>query len=301
MKTDILVIGAGPAGLSAASYAARAGYDVIAIDQLSPGGQLMLIDEIENYPGLALTNGYKLAEDMERQATSFGANIEFMALKSLEKKAEGHFIAKTDGEEIEAKAVIIATGADHRHLGAKGEEENQGKGVSYCATCDGPFFRGKDIVVVGGGDTALTDAMYLAKIAKSVTIVHRRNEFRAQKALQEKLKTHDNINLALSHNVVEILSDGNHVTGAKLENGETLSCDAVFIFVGIVPNSALFENIIETDNGGFIITNGSMETSLKGVFAAGDVRNTPFRQVATATADGAIAAHSADEYISSLS
>ena len=184
-KTDILVIGAGPAGLSAASYAARAGYSITAIDQLSPGGQLLLIDEIENYPGLPLTKGYKLAEDMENQAVLFGAKVEYTALSAIRKEGEGRFIALTDSGEIEAKAVIIATGADHRHLGVKGEEENQGKGVSYCATCDGPFFKGKDVVVVGGGDTALTDAIYLSKIAKSVTVVHRRNEFRAQKALQE--------------------------------------------------------------------------------------------------------------------
>ncbi len=299
-KTDVLVIGAGPAGLSAAAYAARAGYDVIAIDQLSPGGQLLLIDEIENYPGLALTNGYKLAEDMEKQATSFGAKIEFSALIGIKKEGEGRFIAQTDSGEIEAKAVIIATGADHRHLGAKGEEENQGRGVSYCATCDGPFFKNKDVIVVGGGDTALTDAIYLAKITRSVTIVHRREEFRAQKALQYKLNGYDNIATKLGHNVVEIISDGRKVTGAKLENGEILNADAVFIFVGIVPNTAPFKSFVALDRNGFIITDGKMETDVKGVFAAGDVRTTPFRQVTTATSDGAIAAHSADEYISNL-
>lgn len=299
-KTDILVIGAGPAGLSAASYAARAGYSVTAIDQLSPGGQLLLIDEIENYPGLPLSKGYKLAEDMENQAVLFGAKVEYTALSAIRKEGEGRFIALTDSGEIEAKVVIIATGADHRHLGVKGEEENQGKGVSYCATCDGPFFKGKDVVVVGGGDTALTDAIYLSKIAKSVTVVHRRNEFRAQKALQDRLSSCANIRTKLSCNVVEILSDGKKVVGAKLDTGETLNADAVFVFVGIVPNSSLFSGFVDLDKNGFIITNGRMETSLGGVFAAGDVRTTPFRQVATAAADGAIAAHSADEYISNL-
>ena len=299
-KTDILVIGAGPAGLSAASYAARAGYSVTAIDQLSPGGQLLLIDEIENYPGLPLTKGYKLAEDMENQAVLFGAKVEYTALSAIRKEGEGRFIALTDSGEIEAKAVIIATGADHRHLGVKGEEENQGKGVSYCATCDGPFFKGKDVVVVGGGDTALTDAIYLSKIARSVTVVHRRNEFRAQKALQDRLSSCANIRTKLSCNVIEILSDGKKVVGAKLDTGETLNADAVFVFVGIVPNSSLFSGFVDLDKNGFIITNGRMETSLEGVFAAGDVRTTPFRQVATAAADGAIAAHSADEYISNL-
>lgn len=300
LKTDILVIGAGPAGLSAAAYSARAGYSVIAIDQLSPGGQLLLIDEIENYPGLPLTNGYKLAEELEKQATAFGAQVEFTALESIKKEGEGKFIAKTDSDEIEAKAIIIATGADHRHLGAKGEEENQGKGVSYCATCDGPFFKGKNVIVVGGGDTALTDAIYLSKITKSVTLVHRRTEFRAQKALQEKLYRCENIRTELGHNVIEIISDGKKVIGAKLEDGRVLDTDAVFIFVGIIPNSNLFKDFVELDKNGFIIANGKMETSVPGVFVAGDVRDTPFRQVTTATADGAIAAHSADEYISNL-
>ena len=237
---------------------------------------------------------------MENQAVLFGAKVEYTALSAIRKEGEGRFIALTDSGEIEAKAVIIATGADHRHLGVKGEEENQGKGVSYCATCDGPFFKGKDVVVVGGGDTALTDAIYLSKIARSVTVVHRRNEFRAQKALQDRLSSCANIRTKLSCNVVEILSDGKKVVGAKLDTGETLDADAVFVFVGIVPNSSLFSGFVDLDKNGFIITNGRMETSLGGVFAAGDVRTTPFRQVATAAADGAIAAHSADEYISNL-
>lgn len=299
-SVDILIIGSGPAGLSAASYAARAGYKTLAIDQLSPGGQLLLIDEIENYPGMRSTSGYKLAEDIESQARDFGAEIEFEELLEIRKEGEGNFIARTDSREIEAKAVIIATGATHRHLGVKGEEENQGKGVSYCATCDGPFFKGGDVIVVGGGDTALTDAIYLSKICKSVTLVHRRTEFRAQKALQDKLKNCENIALRLGCNVVEILSDGKKVTGARLDDGSLLEASAVFIFVGLTPSSAVFKDFVKLDDSGFIITDGNMMTSESGVFAAGDVRTTPFRQVATATGDGAIAAHSADHYISGL-
>ena len=296
-EVDILIIGAGPAGLSAAGYAARSGRSAMALDKLSPGGQLLTIDEIENYPGVSSVSGFKLAEDMQKQAEGFGASVDFSEVFSVEKRGECDFSVKTDSGEIKAKAIIIATGASHRHLGAKGEEEYQGRGVSYCATCDGPFFRGKDAVVVGGGDTALTDAIYLSKICSSVTVVHRRNEFRAQKALQQKLLKTPNIKTKLSHNVVEAIGDGKKITGARLENGEIIDCSALFIFVGIIPNSGIFSNLVELDSAGFIKTDRKMETSVKGIFAAGDVRDTVFRQVATAASDGAIAAHWANEYI----
>ncbi|MBO8436441.1 MAG: FAD-dependent oxidoreductase, partial [Spirochaetes bacterium] len=200
MKCDILVIGCGPAGLSAAAYGARAGYNVVAIDGLAPGGQLLYIDEIENYPGMESTSGYALAESFEKQATQFGARIEFWEAKSITKK-DGIFIVETNNESIEAKAVILASGARHRHLGVPGEEEYQGKGVSYCATCDGPFFKGKTIAVVGGGDTALTDALYLSKLGKEVHLIHRRDQFRGQKALEDRVRAKENIVLHLSMNV----------------------------------------------------------------------------------------------------
>lgn len=300
-KIDIAVIGAGPAGLSAAGYAARAGYGVTCFDQLAPGGQLLLIDEIENYPGYGLAKGFQLAEQMENQATGFGVDIEYAKVLSI-RKEENVFILDTEEGQMEARSVIAATGATHRHLGAKGEEEFQGRGVSYCATCDGPFFKGKDIVVVGGGDTALTDALYLAKLANTVTIVHRRNEFRGQKVLSDRVRAASNIRLALSRQVVEIASDdGSKVSRAVLDDGSSIACDAVFIFVGITPNSGIFEGFCELDKNGFIVTDGRMETSVPGFFAAGDVRNTSFRQVVTAAGDGAMAAHMADEYLSSLS
>ncbi len=295
---DILVIGCGPAGLSAASYAARAGYRTIAVDSLGPGGQLLFIDEIENYPGQASTSGYALAEAFEKQATSFGAEVAFSEAKSI-KKENDTFITETSDGEIRSKAVIFAAGARHRHLGCTGEEEYQGKGVSYCATCDGPFFRGKDIIVVGGGDTALTDALYLSKLGRTVTIVHRRTEFRGQKALQDRVFAKDNIKLQLGKNLTEIRGDGKLVKEAVLSDGTVLQADAVFIFVGIIPNSELLEGVAELDHG-FVITDGKMETSVPGLFAAGDVRTTPFRQVVTAAGDGAAAAHAADEYIQNL-
>lgn len=299
MKCDILTIGAGPAGLSAAAYSARAGYKTIVMDNMGTGGQLMFIDKIENYPGVAEISGFELAERYEKQCEEFGVQVEYAKAQSIEKKNDV-FIVKTEGEDIEAKAIIIATGASHRHLDVPGENEYAGRGVSYCATCDGPFFKNKDIIVVGGGDTALTDAIYLSKICKSVTIIHRRNEFRAQKVLQDRIMKIDNIKTEMSNNIVEIHGDGSKVTSAVLKDGRELSTDGVFVLVGTTPNSSIVENICTLDKGA-IETNDRMETSEKGIFAAGDVRNTPFRQVVTAAGDGAIAAHSADEYIQDMS
>ena len=298
-EIDVLVIGAGPAGLSEAGYAARAGYRTMAIDAMAPGGQLMLIDDIENYPGVPTTKGYQLAESLQNQAESFGVEIAFNGAKSIRKEGNRFHVETEDGE-IVAKAVIAATGASHRHLGAKGEEQYAGRGVSYCATCDGPFFRGKRIVVVGGGDTALTDALYLAKLSDDVTIVHRRDAFRGQQVLVDRVKN-SNIKLRLSRNVVEVLSeDQKKVTGVKLDNGDVIDTDAVFIFVGIQPNSDMFKGFVEMDRAGFIATDATMQTSVPGFFAAGDVRTTQFRQVVTATGDGAMAAHMADHYIQNL-
>lgn len=295
---DVLVLGSGPAGLAAGQYAARAGYDVLVIDPMGPGGQLMFIDEIENYPGIRSISGYALAEKLENQASDFGVRIDYSEALSIEKK-EGLFSVATSDGDISAKAVIIATGARHRHLGVPGEEEYAGRGVSYCATCDGPFFKGKKIVVVGGGDTALTDALYLSKLGEHVTVVHRRNEFRAQKVLQERLLAKENISTALGRTLASIDGDGSKVTGVTLDDGTAISCDAVFVFVGTLPNSEIVKDLVDLD-GGFIKTDGAMRTSLPGVFAAGDVRTTSFRQVVTAAGDGAAAAHSADEYISEL-
>ena len=298
MECDILVIGCGPAGLSAAGYASRAGYNVLAIDSLAPGGQLLYIDEIENYPGEEKTSGYALAESFERQAVSFGVKIEFWEAKSI-RKENGRFFVKTNGEEVIAKAVIFASGARHRHLGCPGEEEYQGKGVSYCATCDGPFFKGKRIAVVGGGDTALTDALYLSKLGSEVHIIHRRNEFRGQKVLQDRVRACGNIEIVTPHTVKQINGDGSKVTSVTLDDNTALICDGIFIFTGIIPSSGIVKDLVELDRQGFIITDAKMETSLPGIFACGDIRTTPFRQVVTAAGDGAIAAHGADEYISS--
>ncbi len=298
MMTDILVIGSGPAGMAAGQYAARAGYSVTIIDPMGPGGQLLYIDEIENYPGEESLSGYVLSEKMEKQCSSFGVTIEYKRALSI-RKDNNLFYTMTDEGEIESKAVIIATGAEHRHLGIKGEEEYRGKGVSYCATCDGPFFRGRTVVVAGGGDTALTDALYLSKLCSRVIIVHRRSSFRAQKVLQDRVKERDNISFIMEENIAEISGDGKEVKSVTLTGGRKVETDGVFVFIGMTPSSAVAAELAETENG-FIKVDRAGRTTLPGLFAAGDVTTTSFRQVVTAAADGARASHSADEYIQSL-
>jgi thioredoxin-disulfide reductase len=299
-STDIIVIGAGPAGLAAATYSTRSGYSTVVLESMAPGGQLMYIDRIENYPGYQSVSGYELAERFEDQAASFGAQIEYAEVTGIEKK-DGLFLVHTTDEDFSAKAVIIATGARHRELGVKGESEYRGKGVSYCGTCDGPFFREKKIAVIGGGDTALSEAVYLSKLTSEVVLIHRRTAFRGQKVLQDRVAASKNISLKLGHTVKEIKggADGK-VTSILLDNDEEISLDGVFIFAGIIPNSELFKDFVELDDHGFIETDSLMRTSTPGVFASGDVRTTPFRQVSTAASDGAVAAHGADEYIASL-
>ena len=295
---DILIIGAGPAGLSAAGYAARLGYRAIAIDALSPGGQLLYIDQIENYPGSPSVSGYELAESLEKQAVSFGAEIRFTEALSIKK--EGNlFITETSDGPISSLSVIYAAGAHHRKLGCTGEEEYQAKGVSYCATCDGPFFKGGRVAVVGGGDTALTDALYLSKLCSDVYIIHRRTEFRGQKMLEDRVRAKENIHLELGKNVISINGDGKKVTSVTLSDSTELSVDGVFIFVGMEPNSRMLEGFADLDHG-FVSSDDHMRTSVPGLFVAGDVRTTPFRQVVTAAGDGAMAAHAADEYIQGI-
>lgn len=302
IKTDILIIGGGAAGLAAAQYGARAGRTVHVVEKLATGGQFMYIDKIENYPGIVEPiSGFEVADRMQKQAENFGANFIYDEFISYEKK-EDTFFVKLRNEEVEAQALIWATGAEHRHLNIPGEEEFSGKGVSYCGTCDGPFFRGKKIIVIGGGDTALTDAIYLSKLSDDVTIIHRRNRFRAQANLIEQVEK-SKIKLEMEYKPLEIIGDSK-VTSIKIEStkdGSTkeLEADAVFIFAGMLPQTQLLDKSL-LDDWGYVATNSSMETSLKGFYAIGDVRNTPFRQVVTAVSDGAIAAHAASEYIDEI-
>lgn len=298
MDVDILIIGAGPAGMAAGQYSARSGYSSLIIDPMGPGGQLLFIDAIENYPGTEKISGYLLSERMEKQCAEFGVEIEYQRALSI-KKENDLFYTKTDEREIVSKAVIVASGATHKHLNVKGEEEYRGKGVSYCATCDGPFFKGKKVIVAGGGDTALTDALYLSSMCSEVVIVHRRDAFRAQKILQDRVREKENISHVMGETITEIKGDGREVTSVLLSSGREIDTAGVFVFVGMTPSSELVSPLIELDNG-FIKTDSQNRTSMPGLFAAGDVTTTSFRQVVTATADGARASHSADEYIQSL-
>lgn len=301
-KTDIVVIGAGVAGLSAAGYGARAGREVLIVEKLAEGGQLMLIDKIVNYPGIDDISGYELTERMRRQTLEFGAKVISGELVSIEKK-DNLFTVHLNNEEIEAKAVIIATGARHRHLNIEGEEKYNGRGVSYCGTCDGPFFRNKKIFVIGGGDTALTDALYLSKLTDDITIVHRRDRFRAQNDLIKQVEA-SHIKKLMNFKPIEIEGDGNKVTGIELESTvnkhfEVFKTDAVFIFAGMLPATGALDKKL-LDEFGYVNANANMETAIDGIFVAGDVRNTPFRQIVTAASDGAIAAHVASEYIDKI-
>lgn len=301
---DIVIIGSGPAGLTAAQYAARADMKTVVLEQLSPGGQALLIDELENYPGFPeKTDGFTFSEAMTRQAQKFGAVIEYTGAASVKKENDRFLIETTSNQTLTAKAVILATGAAHRPLGVPGEEKLSGRGVSYCATCDGPFFKGKKIFVVGGGDTACTDAAYLAHLSDDVTIVHRKDRFRAQKAVADKVLNHPNIRVLFNTEVTEI-KGSDKVESVMLFNNKDRTtteepADAVFIFVGTVPHTEPVPGL-EKDEAGYILTDSSMQTSLPGLFCAGDVRSTPFRQVVVACGEGAVAAHAAEEYIGKL-
>ncbi len=300
---DVLIIGGGPAGLSCGQYSARAGRKTAVVEEMACGGQTMIIDEIENYPGLGKIAGYEIGMKFQEQAESFGCEIIYASVSAIVKN-DNIFTLSTSNGNLEAKALVIATGAKHRALGVPGEAQLKGHGVSYCATCDGPFFKGKKILVCGGGDSAVQEAVYLTKLTDKLTICHRRDRFRAQMAVVNKLKSDSNVSYKMNHNVVSINAADNKVSSVtffdKTTNKEyTEDFDAVFVFVGNEPQTSLVPECEKTESG-FIKTDNCMMTSIKGMFAVGDVRDTPFRQVVTAASDGAIAAHFASEYIDEL-
>ncbi|WP_321300782.1 thioredoxin-disulfide reductase [uncultured Sphaerochaeta sp.] len=305
IEQDVLIIGSGVAGMSAAQYAARAGRSVTLLESIAPGGQTMYIDMIENYPGFDKPiSGYEIGMKFHAQAEAFGANLVYATVSSLKKEGEVFTAETVDGETYKARAVIFATGAKHRHLGVEGEEKYNGKGVSYCGTCDGPFFKGKRILVVGGGDTALTDAIYLSKLSEHITLIHRKDRFRAQDHLVEQIERNKNVEIVMQHTVERINGDGEKVTSVLLndlanDKQYEREFDAVFIFVGMIPQTELLDKSV-LDESGYVLTNERMETSIPGLYAVGDVRDTVFRQLVTAASDGAIAAHCSSEYIDEL-
>ena len=298
-KYDYVIIGAGCAGLASAQYAARGGLSVLVLDVAGAGGQVLQISELENYPGVfPAVDGATYMMTMQKQAEAFGAKVVQENVLSIDKLG-GAFIVKTKKASYEAACLCIATGAIHRNLGVPGEKELSGRGVSYCATCDGPFFRDKKIVVVGGGDSACSEAIYLSTLSDDVSIIHRRDKFRAQQAVIDKMLS-AGVKPVYDSIVKEIKGDG-RVQSVIIENVKTgaqteLATDAVFIFTGMLPQTELVE-MLPKDPSGYILTDENMETSVPGLFAAGDVRSKPFRQVVTAVSDGAIAAHVASERI----
>jgi thioredoxin reductase (NADPH) len=316
---DLIIIGAGPAGLTAAQYGARSGLRTLVLEQLSPGGQALVIDVLENYPGnverrdgegrtVPPRTGFEFAQDLHRQAEDFGARFLNARAEALRKSGGLFTVSLENGETLDAPSVILATGAVHRTLGIPGEARFTGRGVSYCATCDGPFFRGGKIVVAGGGDSACDEAQYLARLASRVVLVHRRDRFRAQAGLVERVRNNPNIEIRLNTVIREIRGDqklgslvlehsdaGGRGTGRAYEE----AADAVFVCAGILPQTSLVPDLAK-DEGGYIVTSQRMESSLPGLFAAGDVRSSPFRQVLVAAAEGAVAAHCAAEYLSAL-
>ncbi|MDR1558530.1 MAG: thioredoxin-disulfide reductase [Clostridiales bacterium] len=293
---DVIVLGGGAAGLTAALYARRYGLGVLLIEELYLGGQIINTHEIENYPGFSkpITGG-ELIDEFEKQTRIYEPRIIYETINGVE-FGDNIKVIRTAKQSYESRCVIAATGRNPRELGLAREKELRGSGVSYCATCDGNFFRDKEVAVVGGGDTAVTEALFLSRICRKVYIIHRRDSFRAARAETEKLKNHDNIELIMNARVTELLGE-KKVEGAVLsQEGHTpraLELSAVFVAVGASPNSKLFEGSLNLDGQGYIITDDEMRTNIPGIFAAGDIRRKSLRQVITAAADGAIAAHNA--------
>jgi len=298
---DLIIIGGGPAGLTAGIYAQRARLKTLLLEKEMVGGQIAVSDVIENYPGFPSISGAELMEKFEQQARGLGLEIKLTDVVAVQKKGEEKIVKTSDGDLI-AKSVIVATGAKPRRLGIPGEKELTGKGVSYCATCDGPFFKGQKVIVVGGGDTAVKEAVYLSKIANKVYIAHRRDQLRAEKIIQEKAMSTPNIEILWSHILKEIRGKTG-VEKVVLQNlkdntVKELDVEGVFVFVGINPTTDFVD--VEKDKQGFIKTDQDMRTSVKGIFAAGDCRTTALKQVSTAVGDGAIAAFVAEKYIEEM-
>ena len=304
-KYDVIVIGAGPGGMTAALYASRANLKVAMLDRGVYGGQMNNTAEVENYTGFKSILGPDLAEQMYQSSIQFGADFVYGNVEKVTVDEDGIKHVKTDSGELEAPAIVIATGSQYRKLGIPGEDEYSGKGVSYCAVCDGAFYHGKNVTTVGGGDSAVEESEYLAKLVNNVNIVHRRDQLRAQKILQDRAFANDKIDFTWNTIVTEIVGDGKKVTGVKTHNKETnedrlVPTDGVFIYIGNVPMTEPFKDLGITDEQGWVITDDEMKTSVPGVFAVGDVRDKKLRQITTAVGDGGIAGQGVFSYIESL-
>lgn len=299
---DLIIIGAGPAGLTAGLYAGRFRLNTLLLEKAIVGGQIILSDTIENYPGFpGAVHTHELMDNMRKQCEGLGLNIDMHEIIKLEGGCDKIKVISSD-RDFEAKAVIVACGCQQKRLGVPGEERLIGKGVSYCGTCDGPLFKNKEIAVIGGGDRAIEEAIFLAKYASKVNLIHRRGSLRGSKVLEEEAAKSGKINIILD-SLADEITGLDKVSGVKIRNLKTnsvslLDCQGVFIFVGIQPNTNFLKGSLQLDEHGFIITDNDMRTSLSGIFAAGDCRQKALRQVITAASDGAIAAYSAKQYIS---
>ena len=297
---DVVVIGGGPAGLTAALYLARARYRVVVVEKDHFGGQITITSEVVNYPGVGRTSGTELTETMRKQAEGFGAEFLLAEVTGLELSGDIKTV-RTGRGDLRCFGVLLATGAHPRMVGFQGEEQFRGRGVAYCAACDGMFYKGKTVVVVGGGNSAAADALLLSRVAKKVILVHRRDTLRATKSYHEPLAQAENVEFRWN-SVVSALLSGDRLTGVRLRDTVTgeesvVDCDGVFVSVGRQPATALAVGQLALDGGGYIVAGETTETSIPGVYAVGDVRTKPLRQVVTAVADGAVAVHMAEKYI----
>ncbi len=298
---DVVIIGSGPAGMAAGIYAKRAGLAVVILEKTGiSGGQVLSTYEVDNYPGLPMSNGFDLSEKFREHAEHLGVVIEAAAVERIEDRGETKLLY-TEDETYETRTVILATGAEHAKLGVPGEEELTGMGVSYCATCDGAFFRGRTVAVVGGGDVAVEDAIFLARGCEKVYLIHRREELRAAKLLQHSLMRHPNVEILWNCELKEIQGE-DQVENLLIYNNKTqqtnpLAVSGVFIAVGNVPNTELVKGLVDMDEKGYIIADETCATSVPGIFAAGDVRTKQLRQIITAAADGANAVTSVEQFM----
>ncbi|MGN0547549.1 MAG: thioredoxin-disulfide reductase [Acutalibacteraceae bacterium] len=297
----MLILGGGPGGYTAALYAARAGLDTLLIERMSAGGQMALTGEIENYPGFDEgVDGFTLGMKMQSAAEKFGAKTEYDEVVAVDFSGKTKKV-RTVGGEFFGKTVVISTGANPRELGVKGESELVGRGVHYCAHCDGRFYKDKNVAVIGGGNSAVSDALYLSRLAKKVYLIHRRDSLRAEKIFEEALKNADNIEILWNSKVEDFITDG-RVTGLKLRSTQSekmseIECDGVFVSIGRKPATEFLQGVVALDKNGYIVADESTKTGIDGVYAVGDVRTKPLRQIVTAAADGAVAVHFAEEYL----
>ncbi|UOE93746.1 thioredoxin-disulfide reductase [Alkalihalobacillus sp. LMS39] len=301
---DVVIAGAGPAGMTAAVYTSRANLSTLMVERGIPGGQMANTEDVENYPGFDHILGPDLSNKMFEHAKKFGAEYAYGDIKEIIDEGD-YKIVKAGSKEFKARAVIVSTGAEYKKLGVPGEKELGGRGVSYCAVCDGAFFKGKELVVVGGGDSAVEEAVYLTRFATKVTVIHRRDELRAQKILQQRAFNNEKIEFVWNHVVKTINDKDGKVGSVTIENTETgetkdFSTDGVFIYIGMLPLNESVKQLGILNAEGYVETNEEMETKVPGVFAAGDVREKSLRQIVTATGDGSIAAQTAQHYVESI-